>query len=488
MTVLRRILRVAYHLFDRLLLGRLPCIVQRWLTAAMLRLAETIHPSGNWPSAESLLVRRALLPTPSSMRTLPSWAIEDLHDLSIRVDPLLTPELVLGRAPAAFMPPLHWTQAGHAYQRLRQRIGNGQFDTIILVPWLKRGGADLGALHHARACKEVFGHRTLVLATETGESPWADRLDPSIPFIDVGPELSPLSNAQHEQERVLARLLIQLAPSRIHIINSHTAWRTIERFGKAIRQNSRIFSSLYCDELSAEGSREGLAQQYLPTCHRWLDAVITDNSASPRDWCKILGVDPALFHVVHFPAPDIPPAPAVHDNAIAGKRLLWASRLERQKRPDVLISLAESMPDFHWDVHGSALTGNDPHLKKLKRMRNVSLHGSYERFADIVSSGHLAYVYTTRWDGLPNVLLEAASCGIAIVAPNVGGISDLLPSEQLVADENNLDVYAKAIRSLVDTETRAQWISKQKNSVCRFTWERFITELRRVPHYPRPDH
>jgi glycosyltransferase involved in cell wall biosynthesis len=487
MTVLRRILRTAYHLFDQLLLGRLPYSLQRRLIAAMLRLAKIIRPSGNWPSVESLLVRRVLLPPPPSMRTLPLWAIEDLRDLSIRVDPLLTPELVLGRAPVAFMPPLHWTQAGHAYQRLRQRIGNGQFDTIILVPWLKRGGADLGALHHARACKEVFDHRTLVLATEIGSSPWADRLDPSIPFIELGPELSLLSNTQHEQERVLARLLIQLAPKRIHIINSHTAWRSVERYGKAIRQNSRVFSSLYCDELSPEGRREGLAQHYLPTCHRWLDAVITDNSASPRDWCRTLGADPALFHVVHFPAPHMPPASAEQDNVVAGKRLLWASRLERQKRPDVLISLAESMPDFHWDVHGSALNGNDPHLKQLKRMRNVSLHGSYERFADIVSSGHLAYVYTTRWDGLPNVLLEAASCGIAIVAPNVGGISDLIRSEQLVSSEAPLDDYKKIIRSLVDMETRAQWLSEQKNSVCRFTWERFIAELRRVPHYAQPD-
>jgi glycosyltransferase involved in cell wall biosynthesis len=120
-------------------------------------------------------------------------------------------------------------------------------------------------------------------------------------------------------------------------------------------------------------------------------------------------------------------------------------------------------------------------------MRNVSLHGSYERFADIVSSGHLAYVYTTRWDGLPNVLLEAASCGIAIVAPNVGGISDLIRSEQLVSSEAPLDDYKKIIRSLVDMETRAQWLSEQKNSVCRFTWERFIAELRRVPHYAQPD-
>jgi len=483
MTVLRRIVRVAYHLFDRLLLGRLPYGAQRRLIAVTLRLARAIHPSGNWPSVESLLVRRALLPPPPSMRTLPSWAIEDLRDLAIRVDPLLTPELVLGRAPTAFIPPLHWTQAGHAYQRLRQRIGDGQFDTVILVPWLKRGGADLGALHHARACTEVFGHRTLVLATETGESPWAGRLDASIPFVELGPELSLLSNTQHEQERVLARLLIQLAPSRVHIINSHTAWRTVERYGKAIRQSSRIFSSLYCDELSPEGRSEGLAQHYLPTCHRWLDAVITDNSASPRDWCETLGADPALFHVVHFPAPDMPSAPNRQDSVAAGKRLLWASRLERQKRPDFLISLAKSMPDFHWDVHGSALRGNDPYLKQLGRMRNVSLHGSYERFSDIVSSGHLAYVYTTRWDGLPNVLLEAASCGVAIVAPNVGGISDLIPSEQLVADEGLLDDYAGVIRSLVDTETRGRWISKQKKNVSNFTWERFTAELRRVPYY-----
>lgn len=487
MNVLRRIIRVTYRLFDQLLLGRLPNGAKRELIAAMLGLANVIYPSGRWPSAVSLLTRREFLPPPKSMRTLPSWAIEDLRDLSILVDPLLSPELVLGLAPTALMPPLHWTQAGHAYQRIRRMVGDGKFDTIILVPWLKRGGADLGALHHARACNEVFGHRTLVLATETGESPWADRLDGSIPFIELGPEFSLLSNNQHEQELVLARLLIQMAPSRIHIINSHTGWRTLEKYGKAIQQNSRIFCSLYCDEISPEGRREGLAQQYLPTCHRWLDAVITDNSTSPRDWHATLGVDPSLFYIVHFPAPDMPQIPTRHGSMATGKRLLWASRLERQKRPDVLIYLAESMPDFHWDVYGSTLTSNDRHLKKLKRMKNVSLHGSYERFWDIVTSDHLAYVYTTSWDGLPNVLLEAASSGIAIIAPNVGGISDLIPSEQLIATEAPLEAYTEVIRSLLDTETRAQWISAQKNRVSKFTWERFTGELERVPYYSQSD-
>lgn len=480
----RNALKHFYHLLYRLFLAKLPEATQRSLIGGLLVVAQRIHPSGRWPtSPDVLLDRRRVLAPSKNMRTLPDWAVEDLQDLALRVDPLLNRESVLAQQPNAFMTPVHWTGPGQAYERIRRRIGNRRFDTIVLVPWLKRGGADLGALHHAKACVEAFGQRTLVIATEDGDSPWANRLDEATPFIDIGAELLPLSVTHGEHEIVLARLLLQLAPTRVHIINSRTAWRVVERYGKAIRQKTRIFASLYCDEFSADGRREGLAQQYLPTCWRWLDAVISDNSASPAEWQATIGVDPALFKVVHFPAPAASTAAIYKDHLGSQPRLLWASRLERQKRPDLLVALVSALPEFHWDIHGAALTKDDPYLAELRTSSNVSLHGSYEDFASIVRPDHLAYIYTSSWDGLPNVLLEAASAGVPVVAPDIGGIRDLVPRQQLVPAGADVDDYAAAIRGLNQPGKRDAWQTAQHDNLREFTWERFISMLRNIPGY-----
>lgn len=427
---------------------------------------------------ERLLLHRVLIPAPTG-ETLPKWLLHDMKDLAMCVDPQLDPYTILTARPASMLVPTHWTDAGRRYRNLAARLAGRDFDTVILVPWLKRGGADLGAIHHASACVEDFGQRTLVIATEPGDSPWARRLPPETCFLAAGAELSGLATDALEPELVLARLLLQLAPSRIHVINSHTGWRTFENFGRALSQRSRLFTSLYCDELTVNGTPVGLAQRHLATTHTWLDAVICDNTVAPARWVSGMGLPQRLFHVAHFPAPhDIPP----QKREDIGKRLLWASRFEWQKRPELLLDLVKNLPEFEWDIYGEPTPDTKKLYKKLLGLPNVHAHGSYEKFANTIGPQHLAYVYTTRWDGLPNVLLEAASAAIPLIAPDVGGIRDLVPTELLLPENAGVYDYVQAIRRLQATkeEGRKQLTTSR---VASFTREAFIEALRAVPGY-----
>lgn len=471
----------AYRLFDRVVLAKLPASMQRAFIDHLLAAARYLFPTRAWPaSPDRLLARRHLLRAP--MRNLPDWARIDMEQLALDVDPLLAPERFLAQHPAAVLTPTHWTHAGAAYARLCELLRCQQFDTVLLVPWLIRGGADLGALHHARACHDAFGQRTLVIATELRDSPWASRLPDGVHFLAAGRELSALSDPNHEPESVLARLLIQLAPARIHVINSQLAWRTVAMFGNAIRQQSRIFASLYCDERDERGRRTGLAQTYLPTAARWLDAVISDNTASPVEWQHGLGIAPSLFHVVHFPSPSVRMPASI---ASSRDRLLWASRIEAQKRPQLLIELATALPEFHWDVYGAAPPGEMHHVAVLAKLDNVTLHGGYDHFHDIVRPDHLAFVHTSAWDGMPNVLLEAASAGLPIIAPDIGGIRDLIPAEHLIHPDDDVTRFAQTARALNDSTIRDAWTQAQRQRLSCFTWETFLESLRAIPDYAR---
>lgn len=479
---LRTLLTRAYRLADRQLFARLPMRWQRALTGVALRAARAAFPAHAWPtSIEPLLVRRLPRPVPARLRKLPDWARADMDDLARSVDPLLSPDQFLATRPDGYLPPIHWAQAGLAYRRLCAQLHGNGYDTVVLVPWLKRGGADLGALHHVRACHEDFNQRTLVIATEPHDSPWATRLPAGVQFLEAGYELAALSADHAEPEAVLARLLIQLAPRRLHLIGSHVGWRMLVRHGTALRQTTRLYASLYCDDRDTRGYREGLAVRYLADAAPHLQAVITDNSVSPGEWTRTLGVAGGLFHVVHFPAPAPRSAPIEYT---PGKRLLWASRLDRQKRPDLLARLAVALPDYHWDIYGAKVVpGHGGDVGALRKARNVSLHGGYDGFAQIVRAEHAAFVYTSAWDGLPNVLLEAASLGLPIVAPDVGGIRDLIPPQYLVSPIDDAGRYAQAIRGLADASTRRALLQLQHAQLQRFTWEAFITGLRDVPGY-----
>jgi glycosyltransferase involved in cell wall biosynthesis len=113
----------------------------------------------------------------------------------------------------------------------------------------------------------------------------------------------------------------------------------------------------------------------------------------------------------------------------------------------------------------------------------VSLHGGYDDFARIVRQDHSAFVYTSAWDGLPNVLLEAASANLPIVAPDIGGIRDLIPMQRLIRPVDDVGQYAHAIRALDDAVTREAWLNVQRERLAGFTAEAFVASLRRIPGY-----
>lgn len=141
------------------------------------------------------------------------------------------------------------------------------------------------------------------------------------------------------------------------------------------------------------------------------------------------------------------------------------------------------LKDVHWDVHGTALSADDPHLAALTRLDNVTLHGPFDRFQDIVLPQHRAYVYTTAWDGLPNVLLEAAAAGLPIVAPDVGGIRDLVPAQSLLGTRATALDYVKDIEQLSDNQVRQQRLCMQNLQVATFTWEAFARDMCRIEGY-----
>jgi glycosyltransferase involved in cell wall biosynthesis len=101
-------------------------------------------------------------------------------------------------------------------------------------------------------------------------------------------------------------------------------------------------------------------------------------------------------------------------------RILWVGRFAPQKRFEWLIEIAKLCPDLQFDVVGRANIDND-YSKSLeagaKTLENVILHGAvpHEKLYSYYRSAALL-LCTSRFEGFPNIFLEAWSMGVPVVS------------------------------------------------------------------------
>jgi glycosyltransferase involved in cell wall biosynthesis len=104
--------------------------------------------------------------------------------------------------------------------------------------------------------------------------------------------------------------------------------------------------------------------------------------------------------------------------------LLWASRIDGQKRPELAVELAKAIavmfPGVVLHIYGTVSAGFEIDLSE------VSYKGEFSSFTALPVFDYDALVYTSWFDGLPNIVLEAMSVGLPVIAPDVGGIGEVV--------------------------------------------------------------
>lgn len=100
----------------------------------------------------------------------------------------------------------------------------------------------------------------------------------------------------------------------------------------------------------------------------------------------------------------------------------WAARISKEKRLELLIQLAQALPDVMFEVGGAATSkvGEEyaqPILAAAASLPNVTLHGRIARedMPSYYSKLHL-FCCTSAYEGFPNTFLEAWSHGLPIIS------------------------------------------------------------------------
>jgi glycosyltransferase involved in cell wall biosynthesis len=135
-------------------------------------------------------------------------------------------------------------------------------------------------------------------------------------------------------------------------------------------------------------------------------------------------------------------------------------RLTEMKRPDILVNtfakLSGEFPTAHL-----LLVGDGPMMAELKSQVDALKLSNRAHFAGFQSNPEPylrlldAFVMTSRMEGMPLAVLEAAASGIPVIASRVGGLAEMSNGGKslLLYDFNDVEALSKGLRRLMTDES-----------------------------------
>lgn len=197
--------------------------------------------------------------------------------------------------------------------------------------------------------------------------------------------------------------------------------------------------------------------------------------------CKIPQSQVSLiYNGVDMPSA-LPPQTDRDDEQI---RVLFVGRLTEQKRPqDLIDAVAALSADIRQKVQIDIL-GDGELQEKLRQQistlgldDHVQLHGHQSNAAEWMRRSD-ALVLPSRWEGLPNVVLEAMANGLPVIASNVDGIPEMIDhgvTGWLVAPCDTDAIAEQLTAVCIDREARDAVANRAFEAVRqRFSWDATI--------------
>jgi len=348
---------------------------------------------------------------------------------------------------------------GLAYRTACLQLLQRDYTDVVVLPFLTTGGGEKYILSLLEELVENHaGERFLFLSGEAFEThSWLDLLPPKSDFLD----LHQICGGDENVIDVVTLRLIQYAGKamRVHLKASGYTHRFLSKFGRLIQDNEVIYYR-FCDEMYvSQGDiwREGSAFQSISENIGYIHRFISDHQALVESDRQLFSTFEERWQCIYTKC-ELPTRAWIQPSREARIKLLWASRISSQKRPQLVLRIAdklkEQMPNVEIDVYGRCDPGQD--VSSIQARANLTYLGPYKNFFDIDLSGYTAFLYTSHFDGLPNVVLEAMAAGMPVVAPNVGGIPEAVVHRETGwivdatgDDDADAQAYVDTIREMV---------------------------------------
>jgi glycosyltransferase involved in cell wall biosynthesis len=166
------------------------------------------------------------------------------------------------------------------------------------------------------------------------------------------------------------------------------------------------------------------------------------------------------------------------------RTILFVGRLDPQKDPLALLNAVRNLLVTHRDLHvlmvGDGVLRDEllAWVKQRELQAQIHFAGRRNDVPSLLKSATLM-VLSSRWEGMPNVVLEAMAAGTPIVATSAEGVSDLLPdpSSDFIVPPNDPTALGRAIDRILRDPHSARHAAQTAQDYVRkeFTWDRLVS-------------
>jgi glycosyltransferase involved in cell wall biosynthesis len=417
--------------------------------------------------------------------SIPEWVEKEMRAIH-EIEPKIFPDQnVIQKSPSFFIPT---SNIAKPYLELCNIIPEN-ISHIFLIPWFERGGADLVALNYVNAVlKNLENTKILIIATINGESPWANKIPSDVTFIEFGKNYHYLSEA--EQIKLLVKLMLQISPNTIHNINSELGYKVFLKHGRALTYKSSLFATCFCLDRTEDGKNVGYPITYLPDCIEFLTNVFFDNTTIIKQLRKTYALNSKKM-LCHYQPIKIPSdSVQMKKYDINVLKVLWAGRLDRQKRPDILIEIIKKCKNLpiYFDVYGISVLDKDKYSNCIREMPNADYHGVFDKLLSIKTENYDVFLYTSEWDGLPTIILDAIALNLPVVASDSGGVGELIVNEEtgfLISPFDKIKEYVDCLKSILSKKEQLSniTINAKRLVESRHSFDTFENALKDIHGY-----
>ena len=230
-----------------------------------------------------------------------------------------------------------------------------------------------------------------------------------------------------DSSAVLARLLNSLRPKHIFVSNTRMGFEAIARFGRGLSHFASLYCGYYVLGYRALGAPFALRFPPLTAPHA---TTVTDNEPVAdilqqrygqlhKKGIRVLNLRLKVIEDQEFSRRLIARKLRFSKrNHIA--RWVWISRLNmHQKGTAILAELAKIRPIDRFDVYG-------PQEWPLEQLGLAAPNIKYcGTLADVIAadlSNYDGFIFTSMFEGMPNVVVEVTNHAIPMILSNVGGL------------------------------------------------------------------
>lgn len=340
--------------------------------------------------------------------------------------------------------------AGQA-ETLRRHFAGRRFSHVVMIPHVRMSGAARVAGSYAAALARAVGvENVLVVMTDGSDMEHPEWFPEGCEIFDLASVLDAAESNNERRFWLMLDVLHGVGAEVVTNINSRLMWDALQVYGKQMSQEFRLLTYLFTWDESLRGNRVGYPVQWLRQTVAYLDCIMCDSENLANDIRTRFGFAPesGRIRVLHSPI-DADAEIARARRPDAG-RILWAGRLDRQKRPDILAAIAAQNPDLNFEVYGRAVLSSGESWG-LEELPNVTMMGEYSDLSEVLERGYDAFLYTSQWDGMPTIVLDMIRADLPVIAPDVGGLAELIGPDTgwLIEDHEDVAGFSAALREIL---------------------------------------